>query len=113
VQFGDALLDSELARRDDRKRDPESTARALVVATGALMTILLSLAKDAGMYQAGMSWVACGFFILSLAAAVVAAGCAVWTQLPASVSRKLRSGRVSWASSIRRRGRVWPPGSTS
>jgi hypothetical protein len=87
VDFGNALLDRELDRRDVRKREQESTARAVVVTSGALMTIMLALAKDAGIYQSGTSWVARGFFLLTLAAAVAAAMCGALTQRPRTFQR--------------------------
>lgn len=103
VDFGNALLDRELDRRDDRKREQESTARGLVVTSGALMTIMLALAKDAGIYQSGTSWVARAFFILTLAASVSAAVCGTMTQRPRKFARL---GAEALDHSTRRRSSI-------
>jgi hypothetical protein len=52
VAFTHQLLDDELDRREARKESQENQARAIIVAAGALMTLLLTLAKDAGVFSA-------------------------------------------------------------
>jgi hypothetical protein len=87
VEFGNALLDREIDYRNARKRDQENTARALVVASGALMTVLLALSGDTGVLSADSSWWTRGFLLLTLGAAVCAAACGAWAQFPRKYTR--------------------------
>ena len=87
VRFGNALLDREIDYRNERKRDQENTARAVVVAAGALMAVLLTLSGDRGVLSADASWWTRGFLIATLAVSVAAATCAVYVQFPRKYQR--------------------------
>ncbi|MBS1868888.1 MAG: hypothetical protein JSS99_04435 [Actinobacteria bacterium] len=87
VEFGGAFLDRELDYRNHRKQEQENTARGLIVASGVLMTVLVALAKDAGIYGSGAAPTARCFLVLALAAAVGAALCGAITQWPRRYDR--------------------------
>lgn len=70
VRYGDGFLDSQLDFRNQRKDKQEGTAKALVVAAGALMTILVALSEDTGVLVEGAPVTARVFLVLSLVAAV-------------------------------------------
>jgi hypothetical protein len=82
VVFGNALLDGEIDRRNERKREQEGTAQAIVVAAGVLLAGLIAIADNADLFNSGASWVARSFFMTAMAAAVVASGCGLVVQAP-------------------------------
>ena len=87
VAFANDLLDTEIAQRNARKDAQENTARGVIVASGLVLTLLLGLAKDAGLFSPGTSVVA----RIALAATVVlgalAAACAIGTLWPRKYDR--------------------------
>jgi hypothetical protein len=87
VAFANDLLDTEIAQRNARKDAQENTARGVIVAAGLVLTLLLGLAKDAGLFAPDTSVVA----RIALAATVVlgalAAACAIATLWPRKYDR--------------------------
>jgi len=62
-----AVLEFELSQRNSRKDAQENTARGLIVTAGLVLTLLVALANDAGLFSAKTSIVA----KIALAATVV------------------------------------------
>lgn len=87
VTFAHELLDDELDRREGRKEAQENQARAIIVAAGALMTLLLTLAKDAGVFSSDGPLVGRLALVATLGAAAGAALCAVGTIWPRRYER--------------------------
>jgi hypothetical protein len=87
VTFAHGLLDDELDRREARKEAQESQARAIIVAGGALMTLLLTLAKDAGVFSSDGPVVGRIALVATLVSAAGAALCAVGTIWPRRYER--------------------------
>src|SRR3954454_22931543 len=87
VEFANGLLDTEIAQRNARKDAQENTARGVIVAAGLVLTLLLGLAQDAGLFAPDTSVVA----RIALAATVVlgalAAACAIATLWPRKYDR--------------------------
>lgn len=87
VEFANGLLDTEIAQRNARKDAQENTARGVIVTSGLLLTLLLGLAKDAGLFSADTSVIA----RIALAATVVlgagAATCAIGALWPRPYDR--------------------------
>jgi hypothetical protein len=87
VTFANDLLDTEIAQRNSRKDAQENTARGIIVSAGLVLTLLLGLAKDAGLFSPDTSIVA----RIALAATVLtgggAAACAIGTLWPRPYDR--------------------------
>lgn len=87
VEFANDLLDTEIAQRNARKDAQENTARGVIISSGLLLTLLLGLAKDAGLFSPDTSVVA----RIALAATVVlgagAATCAIGALWPRPYDR--------------------------
>jgi hypothetical protein len=87
VAFANDLLDTEIAQRNARKDAQENTARGVIVAAGLVLTLLLGLAKDAGLFASSTSVVA----RVALAATMLAGGggaaCAMGTLWPRKYDR--------------------------
>jgi hypothetical protein len=58
VAFANSLLETEISQRNARKDAQENTARGLIVTAGVVLTLLLGLANDAGLFLAKTSIVA-------------------------------------------------------
>jgi len=84
VEFANDLLDTEIAQRNARKDAQENTARGVIVSSGLLLTLLLGLAKDAGLFSPDTSVVA----RIALAATVVLGACAATCAIGACGVRK-------------------------
>lgn len=76
VGFANELLATEINQRNARKDAQESTGRWIVLTVVALMTLLLTLSKEAGILNAETSWPLRVAFIATLVAAAVTVGCA-------------------------------------
>lgn len=87
VGFANALLETEIVQRNARKDAQESAARWTILTAGALMTLLLALARDAGILETQDSAVARTFFVLTLVSAAVSAICAIGTLWPRHYER--------------------------
>lgn len=87
VTFAQDLLDDELDRRETRKEAQENQARAIIVAAGALMTLLLTLATDAGVFSTNGPVIGRIALVATLGSAAGAALCAVGTIWPRRYER--------------------------
>src|SRR6185312_5808888 len=58
VVYANALMDTEIGQRNARKDSQEATARWIVASTGIVMTLLLGLAKDEGVFSSSASGLA-------------------------------------------------------
>jgi hypothetical protein len=90
VAFSHELLDEELDRREARKNAQEEQARGIIIASGALMTLLLTLAKDAGVFSPTGPIAARVALVATLACAAASALCAVGTLWPRRYARITR-----------------------
>lgn len=87
VEFGNAFLDRELDYRNHRKQEQENTARGLIAASGVLVTVLVALGRDAGIYGSGAVSLARILLVFTLGAAVGSALCGAITQWPRRYDR--------------------------
>lgn len=55
MSFANALLETEISQRNARKDAQENTARGVIITAGLVLTLLLGLANDAGLFSAGTS----------------------------------------------------------
>jgi hypothetical protein len=76
VGFASELLATEISQRNAQKAAQESTGRWIVLTVVALMTLLLTLSKEAGILNAGTSWPLRVAFIATLVAAGATVACA-------------------------------------
>jgi hypothetical protein len=87
VRFADDLLDTEISQRNARKDAQENAARGLIVATGIILTLLLGLARDAGLFiadaPAGARWA----LFATLLVGGISALCAIGTLWPRKYDR--------------------------
>lgn len=79
VGFAGSLLEVEISQRNARKDAQENTARGLIVTAGVVLTLLLGLASDVGLFSSKTSIVARIAFLVTvgLGAGVAAASMAV------------------------------------
>lgn len=96
VGFAGDLLETEIAQRNARKDAQEATARWVVLTAGALMTLLLTLAKEAGILAPSASGLVRGFFIGALAAATGAAIGAIGALWPRQYDRLGKKGLTNF-----------------
>jgi hypothetical protein len=87
VAFANDLLDTEIAQRNARKDAQENTARGLIVSSGLVLTLLLGLGKDAGLFSSGTSVVARVALAATMIAGGGAAACAIGTLWPRQYDR--------------------------
>ena len=64
VAFANDLLETEIAQRNSRKDAQENTARGVILSSGLVLTLLLGLAKDAGLFSPGTSGIAANVPVL-------------------------------------------------
>jgi len=76
VGFVNDLMATEISQRNARKEAQESTGRWIVLTVVALMTLLLTLSKEAGILNADTGWTLRITFIGTLVAAAVTVACA-------------------------------------
>jgi hypothetical protein len=94
VAFANSLLETEIAQRNARKDAQENTARGVIVTVGLVLTLLVGLANDAGLFTAGTSIVARIALVGTVLAAAGSATCAVGTLWPRAYDRLGRKGLV-------------------
>jgi hypothetical protein len=87
VGFANDLLSTEINQRNARKDAQESTARWIVLTTVGLMTLLLTLSKEAGIINDETSWLLRLCFIATLISAAATAGFAGGTLWPRKYER--------------------------
>jgi hypothetical protein len=91
VGFASSLLEVEIAQRNARKDAQENTARGLIVTAGVVLTLLLGLANDVGLFSSRTSIVARIALVVTvcLGAGVAAASMAVlWPRRYARIGEK-------------------------
>jgi hypothetical protein len=82
VTFANDLLESEIAQRNATKDAQENTARGVIVAAGLVLTLLIGLANDAGLFDAKTSIVARYALIVTVVLGAMSAGCAMGVLWP-------------------------------
>jgi len=87
VAFANDLLDTEISQRNARKDAQENTARGVIVSSGLVLTLLLGLAKDAGLFASDTSVVARIALAATMLAGGGAAACAIGTLWPRKYDR--------------------------
>jgi hypothetical protein len=87
VDFVNSLLETEIAQRNARKEAQETTARWIVASAGVVLTLLLGLANNAGVYNAGTSTFVLVTFVLAVALGAGAAASAVGVIWPREYER--------------------------
>jgi hypothetical protein len=87
VGFAEDLLRTEIDQRNARKEGQESSARWIVLTVVALMTLLLTLSKEAGILNNASSWALRGSFIATLLAAIGTVFCAGGVLVPRTYER--------------------------
>jgi hypothetical protein len=81
-----ALLEAELAHRNGRKDAQENTARGVIVTAGLVLTLLLGLANDAGLFSK-TSIVARIALVVTVTFGAGAAGCSMAVLWPRKYER--------------------------
>lgn len=76
VGFVNELMATEIQQRNARKEAQESTGRWIILTVVALMTLLLTLAKEAGILSTDAGWALRLCFIATLSASGVTVACA-------------------------------------
>ncbi len=87
VGFANDLLKTEIAQRNERKSAQESTARWIVLTIVALMTLLLTLSREAGILDDRSTALSRVLFVATLVAAATTALCAGGTLRPRRYER--------------------------
>jgi len=87
VAFVNAQLATEISQRNARKDAQENTARGLIATAGVLLTLLIGLANDAGVFRHGTSVIAKGSMIATVVLGALAAGCAMYAIWPRQYDR--------------------------
>lgn len=76
VGFAESFLGKQIDQRNRRKEAQESSARWIVLTIVALMTLLLTLSKEAGILTPDTPCLLRVFFVMTLLAATATVGCA-------------------------------------
>lgn len=87
VEFANALLETEIAQRNARKDAQENTARGVIVTAGLVLTLLLGLANDAGLFSRGSSVVGRVALVATVLLGAGSATCAIGTLWPRKYDR--------------------------
>ena len=95
VAYANALMDTEIGQRNVRKDAQEATARWIVASTGIVMTLLLGLAKDEGVFSSTASVLARVALVVTVALGSLAAGCAIGCLWPRKYDRLGAQGLVN------------------
>ena len=82
IAFANDLLETEIAQRNSRKDAQENTARGVILSSGLVLTLLLGLAKDAGLFSPGASAIARFALAATVIAGGIGAACAIGTLWP-------------------------------
>jgi hypothetical protein len=99
VAYANALMDTESGQRNTRKDSQEATARWIVASTGIVMTLLLGLAKDEGVFSSSASGVARVALVATVALGIL--------RRPNSNGSQFRVMSRSWLRRSSRRSRWW------
>jgi hypothetical protein len=87
VGFVSSLLETEIAQRSARKEAQETTARWIVASSGLFLTLLVGLAKDAGIFGPGTTVLAEVSFIAAITLGALAAAAAIGVVRPRDYDR--------------------------
>ena len=79
VAFANALIETEIAQRNARKGTRRNTARGVIVTAGLVLTLLLGLANDAGVFSSKASIVARIALVATVLLGAGSAACAIGT----------------------------------
>ena len=88
-------MDTEIGQRNTRKDSQEATARWIVASTGIVMTLLLGLAKDEGVFSSSASVLARAALVATVALGGLTAGCAIGCLWPRKYDRLGAKGLVT------------------
>jgi hypothetical protein len=92
VAFANALIETEIAQRNARKDAQENTARGVIVTAGLVLTLLLGLANDAGVFSSKASIVARIALVATVLLGAGSAACAIGTLWPRKYDRLGKEG---------------------
>ena len=95
VAYASALMETEIGQRNARKDSQEATARWIVASTGVVMTLLLGLAKDEGVFSSSAPVVGRVALVVTVALGGLAAGCAILCLWPRKYDRLGATGLVN------------------
>ncbi len=87
VEYANSLMETEIGQRNARKDSQEGTARWLVASTGVVMTLLLGLAKDEGVFSPSAPVAGRGALVATVALGGLAAICAIGCLWPRKYER--------------------------
>lgn len=87
VAFANALIETEIAQRNARKDAQENAARGVIVTSGLVLTLLLGLANDAGLFSSKASIIARIALIATVLLGAGAAASAIGTLWPRRYER--------------------------
>ena len=87
VAYANALMETEIAQRNERKNSQEGTARWIVASTGVVITLLLGLAKDEGVFSSSASVPARVALVATVALGGLAVFCAIGCLWPREYER--------------------------
>jgi hypothetical protein len=95
VAYANALMDTEIGQRNARKDSQEATARWIVASTGIVMTLLLGLAKDEGVFSSSASVLTRVVLVATVALGSLTAVCAIGCLWPRPYDRLGAKGLVN------------------
>jgi hypothetical protein len=87
VSYANSLMETEIAQRNARKDSQEGTARWIVASTGLLVTLLLGLAKDEGVFNSSAPVVGRVALVATVLLGGLAVFCAVGCLWPRTYER--------------------------
>ena len=96
VAYANSLMDTEIGQRNARKDSQEGTARWIVASTGVVLTLLLGLAKDEGVFSSSASVAARAALVATVALGSLTAVCAIGCLWPRKYDRLGAKGLVSF-----------------
>jgi hypothetical protein len=95
VAYANALMDTEIGQRNARKDSQEATARWIVASTGIVLTLLLGLAKDEGVFSSSASVLARVALVATVALGTLTAFCAIGCLWPRKYDRLGAKGLIN------------------
>jgi hypothetical protein len=87
VAYANSLMETEIAQRNARKDSQEGTARWIVASTGLLVTLLLGLAKDEGVFSSSAPAVGRAALVATVALGGLSVFCAIGCLWPRKYER--------------------------
>jgi hypothetical protein len=96
VAYANSLMETEIAQRNARKDSQEGTARWIMASTGLLVTLLLGLAKDEGVFSSSASVVGRIALVATVALGGLAVFCAIRCLWPRKYERIGATGLVNF-----------------